>query len=88
MVLVSLVGGFAGLLLTFGGLQLLKVWLFVGGADMQNPDRAALASSFVHIDFSMVVVAISLSLLTGILAGLYPAIRVGRLAPATFLRTQ
>lgn len=88
VVLVSLVGGFAGLLLTFGGLQLLKVWLFVGGADMQNPDRAAMASSFVHIDFSMVVVAISLSLLTGILAGLYPAIRVGRLAPATFLKTQ
>ena len=84
VVLVSLVGGLAGLLLTFGGLQLLKVWLFMGGSDTQSPDRAAMASSFVQMDFSMVLVAISLSLLTGILAGLYPAIRVGRLAPATF----
>jgi ABC-type antimicrobial peptide transport system permease subunit len=55
---------------------------------MQSPDRVALASSFVHMDFSIILVAISLSLLTGILAGLYPAIRIGRLAPSTFLKTQ
>jgi putative ABC transport system permease protein len=89
VVLVGLLGGFAGLLLTFGGLQILKAWLFTGGAEeMQSPDRVALARSFVHMDFSMVLVAISLSLLTGILAGLYPAIRIGRLAPSTFLKTQ
>jgi putative ABC transport system permease protein len=89
VVLVGLLGGFAGLLLTFGGLQLLKAWLFTGGTEeMQSPDRVALAGSFVHMDFSMVLVAISLSLLTGILAGLYPAIRIGRLAPSTFLKTQ
>jgi ABC-type antimicrobial peptide transport system permease subunit len=36
----------------------------------------------------VILIAIGLSLLTGILAGLYPAIRIGRLAPATFLKTQ
>jgi putative ABC transport system permease protein len=89
VVLVALMGGCSGLLLTLGGLQILKTWLLIGGAeDMQNPDRLALANSFVHMDFSMVLVAIAVSLLTGVLAGLYPAIRVGRLAPATFLKTQ
>ena len=88
VVVVGLVGGCAGLLFTLVGLQFLKVWLFAGGGDMQSPDRVAMAGSFVHMDLSMVVVAISLSLLTGLLTGLYPAIRVGRLAPATFLKTQ
>ena len=53
-----------------------------------NPDQVALANSFVHMDFSVILIAIGLSLLTGVLAGLYPAIRIGRLAPATFLKTQ
>ena len=36
----------------------------------------------------MFAIALTLSLLTGVLAGLYPAWRVGRLAPSTFLKTQ
>jgi putative ABC transport system permease protein len=89
VVVVGLLGGAAGLILTLGGLQVLKVWLFSGGLqDTDNPDSVALVNSFVHMDLSVVVIAIGLSLLTGILAGLYPAIRIGRLAPATFLKTQ
>jgi putative ABC transport system permease protein len=89
VVVVGLLGGAAGLILTLGGLQVLKVWLFSGGLqDTENPDSVALVNSFVHMDLSVVVIAIGLSLLTGILAGLYPAIRIGRLAPATFLKTQ
>jgi ABC-type antimicrobial peptide transport system permease subunit len=40
------------------------------------------------MDVSVILFAVALSLLTGVLAGLYPAYRIGRLAPATFLKTQ
>lgn len=89
VMLIGLLGGMAGFGLTLGGLAILKVWLYswlVARSD--NPDRVALMNSFVHMDLSVIVVAIVLSLLTGLLAGLYPAYRVGRLAPATFLKTQ
>jgi ABC-type antimicrobial peptide transport system permease subunit len=57
-------------------------------AHTDNPDVFALVQSFVHMDVTVLLSAIALSLLTGVLAGLYPAIRIGRLAPATFLKTQ
>ena len=89
VIVVGLLGGVAGLVLTLGGLQVLKLWLYTGGLeDTESPDRVALASSLVHMDFSVMVFAIALSLLAGVLAGLYPAIRIGRLAPSTFLKTQ
>ena len=75
--------------LTFGGLALLKVLMFSSMlAHSDNPDRVALVQSLVHMDIPVMVAAIALSLLTGVLAGLYPAYRIGRLAPATFLKTQ
>lgn len=89
VIVVGVLGGVVGLVLTLVGLTLLRILMFSQffvGSD--NPDRIALAQSFVHMDISMIAVAIALSLLTGILAGLYPAWRIGRLAPATFLKTQ
>jgi putative ABC transport system permease protein len=89
VMVVGILGGAAGLVLTLGGLAVLKGWLYsdlLAGSD--NPGRVALAQAFVHMDVSIILVAIGLSLLTGVLAGLYPAYRIGRLAPATFLKTQ
>jgi putative ABC transport system permease protein len=89
VMVVGVLGGAAGLVLTLGGLAVLKGWLYsdmLVGSD--NPDRVALVQAFVHMDVSVILFAIGLSLLTGILAGLYPAYRIGRLAPATFLKTQ
>jgi putative ABC transport system permease protein len=89
VVVVGLLGGAVGVVLTLGGLAVLKGLLFssqLEGSD--NPDRVAFVQSLVHMDTTVLVVAIALSLLTGILAGLYPAYRIGRLAPATFLKTQ
>jgi putative ABC transport system permease protein len=89
VMVVGVLGGAAGLLLTLGGLAVLKGWLYsdlLVGSD--NPDRVALVQAFVHMDVSVIMFAIGLSLLTGVLAGLYPAYRIGRLAPATFLKTQ
>jgi putative ABC transport system permease protein len=89
VVVVGLLGGFTGLLLTLGGLAALRVLLFSGvlvGSD--NPDRVAMVQAMVHMDVPVIALGIALSLLTGVLAGLYPAWRIGRLAPATFLKTQ
>jgi putative ABC transport system permease protein len=89
VILVGLLGGLTGLFLTLGGLAALRVLLFSSmlvGSD--NPDRVALTQSLVHMDLPVIAIAIGLSLLTGVLAGMYPAWRVGRLAPATFLKTQ
>jgi putative ABC transport system permease protein len=89
VIVVGLLGGLAGLLLTLGGLGVLQGLLFssiLAGSD--NPDKVAMVQSFVHMDIPVITAAIGLSLITGVLAGLYPAWRIGRLAPATFLKTQ
>jgi len=89
VIVVGLLGGAVGMLLTLGGLGCLKVLMFSGRlAHSNNPDRIALIQSFVHMDIPVMLAAIGLSLLAGVLAGLYPAWRIGRLAPATFLKTQ
>jgi putative ABC transport system permease protein len=89
VIVVGLLGGAVGMALTLGGLAFLKVLMFSNLlAHSDNPDRVALVQSFVHMDIPVMVTAIALSLLTGVLAGLYPAYRIGRLAPATFLKTQ
>jgi putative ABC transport system permease protein len=88
VVVVGLLGGAAGVALTLGCLSALKGLLFSSELrDSDNPDRIALVQSLVHMDTSVLCIALALSLLTGILAGLYPAYRIGRLAPATFLKT-
>jgi putative ABC transport system permease protein len=88
-VLIGILGGAIGMVLTLGGLSVLKGLMYSGmliGSD--NPERVALVQSFVHMDFSAIAFASGLSLVTGVIAGLYPAYRVGRLPPATFLKTQ
>jgi putative ABC transport system permease protein len=88
-VAVGFLGGAVGVALSLAGLAFLKSVLFVAQLTYSdNPDSVALTQSMVHMDLSVLVVALALSLLTGILAGLYPAYRIGRLAPATFLKTQ
>jgi putative ABC transport system permease protein len=86
---VGFLGGAVGMALSLSGLALLKGVLFVAQLTYSdNPDSMALAQSMVHMDLTVLVLAVGLSLLTGVLAGLYPAYRIGRLAPATFLKTQ
>jgi putative ABC transport system permease protein len=89
MVLVGALGGAAGLLLTLGGLAVLRGLLFRPLlAASNNPATVTLAQSLVHMDVTMLTAAVVVSVLTGVLAGLYPAWRIGRLAPNTFLKAQ
>lgn len=89
VVIVGLLGGALGLLLSFVGLRALRAINsrpFPGMDD--NPARVAIQQSLTNLDWQMFVVALTLSLLTGVLAGLYPAWRVGKLAPSSFLKAQ
>jgi|HubBroStandDraft_6_1064221.scaffolds.fasta_scaffold64031_3 putative ABC transport system permease protein len=87
--IIGLLGGSVGLLLTVAGLTQLK-WLMYGSwlRESDNPDQIALVQALVHMDLSVVLLAIALSILAGVLTGIYPAYRVGRMAPATFLKTE
>jgi putative ABC transport system permease protein len=89
VVLVGLAGGAVGLGLAKLGLDALRYVStrpFPGQDD--NPARVALQQSLATMDMQMLLVAFALALLTGVLAGLYPAWRIGRLSPSTFLKTQ
>jgi len=89
--LLSLLGGALGVTLTLTALSGLRLLLFapyLTNFYEPNSDRIAMTQALVHMDGTVLLVAFTLSVLTGILAGLYPAWRIGRLAPATFLKTQ
>jgi putative ABC transport system permease protein len=89
VVVVGVLGGAVGILLTVGGLAALRRLLYSSrlvGTD--NPDSFAMMQALVHTDVTVILFAIGLSLLTGIFAGLYPAYRIGRLPPANFLKSQ
>lgn len=89
VVLVGLLGGMLGLVLSFVGLRVLRFAMTPPLPGMgDNPTRVAMQQSLTHIDLSMFSLALALSLLVGVLAGLYPAWRISKLAPATFLKTQ
>jgi putative ABC transport system permease protein len=89
---VALLGVFAGLVgigIAAIGLRLIRTFVLMRSAQFRdNPDFSSIAQSLSHMDGQMLLTAVSLSLLAGVLAGLYPAWRIGRLAPATFLKTQ
>jgi putative ABC transport system permease protein len=87
VILVGLVGGCIGLALAWPSLQMIRVLTYSQGYD-DNPARLAMSQALVHLDYRMLLAALAISLTTGVLAGLYPAWRIGRLAPAAFLKSQ
>lgn len=76
---VALAGGIAGGLLGLAGIWALRAWYgrFV--------DEAVRALPFDPVNF---VYAVCIAVLAGVLAGLYPAWRIGRAAPASYLKVQ
>jgi putative ABC transport system permease protein len=69
------------------GLHLIRAFVLMKSTP-DNPDFTTIAQSLSHMDGQMIVTAVTLSLFAGLLAGFYPAWRVGRLPPATFLKSQ
>jgi putative ABC transport system permease protein len=86
---LGIVAGLLGIGVSALGLCMIRVFVLMRSAQSgDNPDYSTIAQSLSHMDGQMIVTAVALSLLTGLLAGLYPALRVGRLPPATFLKIQ
>ena len=81
VLVIGLAGGVLGLLLAIGGLAGIRSIYdsdFSGG----SYDR------LTQIDPVVVLITLGLSLAAGAIAGLYPAWRIGRTAPAIYLKTQ
>jgi len=53
-----------------------------------DPTDAAGTQAIAHVDMTSVVAALSLALIATVAAGLYPAWRIGRIPPATYLKAQ
>jgi putative ABC transport system permease protein len=87
VVVVGLLGGGCGVLLSWLGLWAIRMLTYIPGLD-DNPAHLALAQSLSHMDVKMLLAAALVSVLTGILAGIYPAWRIGRMQPALFLKAQ
>jgi putative ABC transport system permease protein len=87
--LLGVIAGFVGVGIAAIGLRLIRMFVLMRSAQFHdNPDFSAIAQSLSHMDEQMILTAVALSLLAGVLAGLYPAWRIGRLTPATFLKIQ
>jgi putative ABC transport system permease protein len=76
---IAVTGGIAGGLLGVAGVWALRSWY---GRFVQDLERA------LPVDYSTFVIAVVISLVAGIIAGLYPAWRIGRAAPASYLKVQ
>jgi putative ABC transport system permease protein len=72
---IGLSGGLLGLVLAALGLKAVRGWF----EDFEK---------ITQLDWSMIGLALGLSLLASVAAGLYPTWRVCRIAPARYLKTQ
>ena len=81
VLVLGLAGGLAGLVLAVAGLAGIRAVY-----DYEN-NRSAY-ERLTEIDPVVVAVTLGLSLLAGAIAGLYPSWRIGRTAPAVYLKTQ
>jgi putative ABC transport system permease protein len=89
VMILGAVGGGCGIAIAALGLRLIRVFIYAPPAKLDsNPDYATIAQSLSHMDGKMIALAVCLSLLAGLLAGIYPVWRIGRMAPATFLKSQ
>jgi putative ABC transport system permease protein len=81
VLLIGLGGGVLGIVLAVGGLAGIRA---IYGSDFTRGSYERLT----EIDPVVVLVTLALSLLAGAIAGLYPSWRIGRTAPAVYLKTQ
>ena len=87
VVVVSLAGGMCGVLLSWLGLWTVRTLTYIPALD-DNPAHLAVAESLHHMDMTMLIAAALVSVAAGVLAGIYPAWRIGRMQPALFLKSQ
>ena len=81
VLLIGLAGGVLGLLLAVGGLAGIRA-LYTSDFAGSSYER------LTAIDPLVVLATLALALIAGAIAGLYPSWRIGRTAPAIYLKTQ
>jgi len=79
VLIVGLAGGALGLLLAWGGLAGIRA-IYDGNHDTYE--------NLTRMDLTVVLATLGLSLVAGLAAGIYPAWRIGRTAPAVYLKSQ
>jgi putative ABC transport system permease protein len=79
---ISSIGALLGLV--FGGLLLIGLRALY----TVDPTDAGGTQALAHVDMTSVVTALALAFFATIAAGLYPAWRIGRIPPATYLKAQ
>ncbi len=79
VLVIGLTGGIVGLGLAWLGLAGIRA-IYTGNHDTYE--------SLTRMDLTVVLATLGLSLLAGLAAGLYPAWRIGRTAPAVYLKAQ
>jgi putative ABC transport system permease protein len=85
LVEVGVTSGLGALLgLALGGLMLVGLRALY----TVDPADAGGTQALAHVDLTSVVTALVLALIATIAAGLYPAWRIGRIPPATYLKAQ
>jgi putative ABC transport system permease protein len=81
VLVIGLAGGVLGLLLAIGGLAGIR-------SIYDSEFSAGSYERLTQIDPVVLLITLGLSLVAGAIAGLYPAWRIGRTAPAIYLKTQ
>ena len=76
---VALAGGIVGGLLGWRGVWALRAWY---GRFVDAPLQ------FLPFDETNFLIVVAIAVFAGLLAGLYPAWRIGRAAPASYLKVQ
>ena len=85
LVEVGVISGLGALLgLALGGLMLLGLRALY----TVDPTDAGGTQALAHVDITSVLTALALALVATLAAGLYPAWRIGRVPPATYLKAQ
>jgi putative ABC transport system permease protein len=76
---VAVAGGIAGAVLGLGAMWALRAWYGTIVESVEN---------ILPFEPGTLLMAVGISLFAGLLAGLYPAWRIGRAAPASYLKVQ
>lgn len=76
--IVGLIGGGLGLLLSLGGLAVINNWM----------KTVLTRGDLFQLDLPMTATAVLLSLIAGLIAGVYPAWKICRIPPAVHLKVQ
>jgi putative ABC transport system permease protein len=85
LVEVGVISGLGSLLgLALGGLMLMGLRSLY----LVDPTDSAGTQAIAHVDLGSVATALALALVATVAAGLYPAWRIGRIPPATYLKAQ